>query len=517
MTAPAPRGPLTRFLRGLDRSPDGIAIRVGADTLTYTQAYERAGHWAATLGALRPTAVGVLAGKGPTAYVAVLAALRAGAAVVPMRPDFPAGHNARMLAASGATVLVVDRTGAETLAALAKADGCPVEAVSVFAPDGGVDDASPFRAVGAAPRGDVPQLPLVRPEDPAFMLFTSGSTGRPKGVVLTHANLAHYFDLLDARYDFGPRDVFSQAFDLNFDCALFDLFGAWGAGGTALAVPAMAYRDLPEFLRANGVSVWFSTPSAIDLVRRTGGLRAGALPGLRWSLFAGEALRCRDAADWHAAAPDSTLENLYGPTELTVTIAAYRWAGEATQRVAVNGIVPIGEVHDGHRHLLLGADDEPVDAEGELCVAGPQLARGYLDPADEHGRFLDRDGMRWYRTGDRVRRLDGTALAYLGRLDSQVQVQGWRVELAEVEHALREAGLPDAVAVGADGPGGTVVVAFYTGAPVRTAELVARLRRLLPDGFVPRRFQHLPAMPLNANRKTDRRALAAHASRLLAR
>jgi acyl-coenzyme A synthetase/AMP-(fatty) acid ligase len=95
-------------------------------------------------------------------------------------------------------------------------------------------------------------------------------------------------------------------------------------------------------------------------------------------------------------------------------------------------------------------------------------------------------------------------------------VQGWRVELAAVEHALREAGLPDAVAVGAEGPGGTVVVAFYTGTPVRSTDLVARMRQLLPDGFIPRRFHRLAEMPLNANRKTDRRALAALASRLLA-
>nr|WSY54844.1 AMP-binding protein [Streptomyces sp. NBC_00886] len=515
MNRPAPRGLYARFLRGLDLAPHRTAIHTAGHRVSYAEAHEQALVWAGALTGRKPKAVAVLAGKTPTAYLGVLAALCAGAAVVPMRPDFPAARNSRMLTASGATVVVVDQEGAKTLAALAEAGGGTLDGVSVLAPDGGLDDELPFPVLVPDPGWALTAPRDVAPEDPAFLLFTSGSTGRPKGVVVTHGNTDHYFRLLDARYDFTPRDTFSQAFDLNFDCALFDLFCAWGAGATALAIPPAAYRDLPGFLTEHGVNVWFSTPSAIDLVRRMGGLTPGALPGLRWSFFAGEAFRCRDARDWQAAAPGSAVENLYGPTELTVTIAAHRWAGEATEAVAVNGIVPIGAVHEGHEHLLLGDDGLPADTEGELCIAGPQLTRGYLDPADEEGRFPHWDGTRWYRTGDRVRRLDDGQLAYLGRLDSQLQVAGWRIEIGEVEHALREAGLHDAVAVGADGPAGTVLVAFHTGPTVSVADLVGRLRRILPDGAVPRRFHRLDELPLNANRKTDRTALTAWATALL--
>ena len=515
MNRPAPRDLYARFLRGLDRSPEGTAIRTAGLRITYRQAHEQALLWAGALTGRSARTVGVLAGKSPTAYAGVLAALCAGAAVVPMRPDFPTARNSRMLTASGATALIVDEEGAKTLGALAEAGGSALAGLHVLAPDGGPDDPAPFPVLEADPAHALHEPREVDPEDTAFILFTSGSTGRPKGVVVTHGNTDHYFRLLDERYDFTPDDTFSQAFDLNFDCALFDLFCAWGAGATALAIPPAAYRDLPGFLAEHGVTVWFSTPSAIDLVRRMGGLTPGALPGLRWSFFAGEAFRCRDAHDWQAAAPGSAVENLYGPTELTVTIAAHRWAGPESEAVAVNGIVPIGPVHEGHRHLLLGDDGRPALEEGELLVAGPQLTRGYLDPGDEEGRFPHLDGTRWYRTGDRIRRTGDGQLAYLGRLDSQVQVAGWRIELGEVEHALREAGLPDAVAVGAEGPAGTVLVAFYTGPAVATADLVGRLRRLLPDGAVPRRFHHLDELPLNANRKTDRTTLATWASQLL--
>ncbi|TDC80166.1 D-alanine--poly(phosphoribitol) ligase, partial [Micromonospora sp. KC606] len=459
-------------------------------------------------------AVGVLAEKGVTGYVGTLAALYAGATVVPLRPDFPPARTRQLLAAARVGALIVDESGYRLLPELLDERSL----TAVLAPDLA---RSRHRALIGSAAADALDRPVpVRPDDVAYTLFTSGSTGRPKGVRITHGNTAHYFRQLDARYDFGPQDVFSQTFELNFDCALFDLFSAWGAGATAVAVPAPAYRELPAFLTEAGVTVWFSTPSAIDLVRRMGGLTPAALPGLRWSFFAGEALQCRNAADWQRAAPNSTVENLYGPTELTITVAVHRWAGADSERLAVNGVVPIGLLHEGHDHFLLGDDEdgdgEPNDREGELCVAGPQLAAGYLDPADEAGRFLHRAGRRFYRTGDRVRRVAADQLLYLGRRDFQVQVQGQRVELAEVEHALRACGAHDAVAVGVPGPASTQLFAFYTGTPVPVVDLVRRLRRLLPDGVIPRHYRHLAEFPLTANRKVDRQRLVERARELLA-
>jgi non-ribosomal peptide synthetase component F len=334
-------------------------------------------------------------------------------------------------------------------------------------------------------------------------------------VPITHGNTAAYFDVLDERYDFSPADVFSHTFDLVFDCAMFDLFGAWGVGASVVSVPPVAYRDLRSFAAEQGLTVWFSTPSSIDLVRRLGGMAPGALPTLRRSLFAGEALRCRDAADWQAAAPGSTVENLYGPTELTISISHHRWDPERSPDLGVHGGIPIGAVHPGHAHLLLGPDGLPcAEDKGELCVAGPQLMPGYLDPEDDRGRFLRHDGRVWYRTGDRVLRRAGGELAYLGRMDAQVQVQGWRVELAEIDHALAACtGVDQAVAVDVTERGGTTgLVAFYTGTRVPPAELARELRALLPDKLVPRRFEHLADLPLNANRKINRSALRERAA-----
>ncbi|MDQ2583557.1 AMP-binding protein [Saccharothrix yanglingensis] len=499
-----------RFLRGLARSERGVALHLGEQRIDYARLHDLALLWGGALVDAGARTVGVLADKGVTAYAGVLAGLYAGATVVPLRPDFPAARTAQMVQAAGVDAIVADARG------LAQCPQVPAgRRTIVLAPEAEGTTAAVvrphFSRALAAPLS-------VSPEDTAYVLFTSGSTGRPKGVRISHGATDHYFGLLDARYDFTPDDVFSQTFDLNFDCAMFDLFCAWGAGAPAVVPPRAAYRALPEFVADRGVTVWFSTPSAIDLVRRTGGLRPGALSGLRWSFFAGEALNVRDAADWRAAS-SSTVENLYGPTELTITVAGYRWDDVETPRIAVNGVVPIGEVHAGHDHLLLGEHDvavaEEPGAEGELCVAGPQLTPGYLDPADERGRFLDRGGRRYYRTGDRVRRLDDGGLAYLGRLDSQVQVLGWRVELTEVEHALRACGVHDAVALGVASDAGTELFVFYTGPTRPVIELVRALREVLPEGVIPRHYRNVAEFPLNSNRKIDRKALAAEAAELL--
>ncbi|MFR9800618.1 AMP-binding protein [Streptomyces sp. MS06] len=503
-----------RFLRGLAVAGRRPALRTGTRTFTYEEVHDLALQWAGSLladPAGPPRAVGVLAAKGIEAYAGILAGLYTGATVVPLHPSFPAGRTRSMLRDAGVSAVLADDTG---LTALAEALG-PDPALPVLAPHSAAGDGG-FRRITVHGRDALAEPRPVSPDDRAYILFTSGSTGRPKGVPISHGSTTHYFRLMDARYDFGADDVFSQTFDVNFDCAMFDMFCAWGAGGSIHPVPLQAFRDLPGFVAERRMTVWFSTPSTVSLIRRTGGLAPGALASLRWSLFAGEALRESDAADWQAAAPAATLENIYGPTELTVTVTGHRWSPETSPELCVNGLVPIGAVHEGHDHLLLDEDDRPTGHEGELVITGPQMTSGYLDPEHDRGRFLRHGGRTWYRTGDRVRRLDNGELIYLGRLDSQVQIQGWRVELAEVEHAVRSCeGVQDAVAVTRTNDAGIELVIFYTGVETSPAALAGRLRELLPQGMVPKHYRHVDAFPLNSNRKVDRKRLRVEASRPL--
>jgi amino acid adenylation domain-containing protein len=482
------------FLRGLRRNPQAVALRIGAQEVSYRALHERAlalgGELVAATGG-HPRRVGLLASRSEQAYAGILAAGYAGATVVPLNPGFPADRTQRMMTAAGLDALLTDASGEKLLPELAGAlDGVPVL--------GDAADAPPL----AHPRAP-------HPDEVAYILFTSGSTGRPKGVPVLHRNVNAYLRFVHDRYRFTPDDVFSQTFDLTFDLAMFDMFAAWGSGGTLVCVPPQAFVTVPDVVARYGITVWFSSPSVISLVRRLRALTPDALPSLRYSLFCGEPLLRHDAADWQAAAPGSRVENLYGPTELTISCSVHRWDPDTSPARCVNDIVPIGRLHPGLRHLLAGPDGKPDAETGELCATGDQMFPGYLDPADDDTRFLDHRGERWYRTGDLARRLPDGELVYLGRRDHQVKIHGVRVELAEVEWGLRRcAGVQDAVAVVQDGE----LFAFYLGESRPAADLMEELGAFFPRYLIPLRYQHLDAFPLNANRKTDRPALTARAA-----
>jgi amino acid adenylation domain-containing protein len=506
-----------RFLRGLALSPSGDAIRVPGRAVTYAQAHDLALTWAGNL--LRacdapPRAIGVLAGQGIGSYAGILAALYCGVPAVPLQPDFPVGRTRQMLTAADVSALVTDDRGYRLLPELGDAARVPV---LLARPDqaGSPPGPAAARTIPVRSGAGLAEPRRASPSDVAYILFTSGSTGRPKGVTITHGNLDHYFTELEARYGFGPDDVFSQVFDPAFDCAIFDLFAAWGAGGTLVSVPARAYDAMTDFVTAAGITVWYSTPAAISVVARRGGLGPDTMPTLRLSTFAGDALKAADAAAWQRAAPESILDNLYGPAETTITCAVYRWSQGSSPGECLNGIVPIGRLHSGHEYLLLDPDGNESAAEGELCVSGPQVSPGYLDPADDEERFVVRRSRRWYRTGDRMRLAGNGDLLFIGRNDNQVQVQGWRTELAEIDHHMRGcAGVKDAVTVSTMTGGTLRLAVFYTGAPATAADLTRQLLKRLPQQMIPCHYHHLDELPLSVNRKIDRQALRERAQEL---
>lgn len=489
---PAGRTLTDWFRHGLALDPGAPALRVGSATADYRSLDELALALAGTVVAAvpggRPRRVGLLASRTVTAYAGLLAAQFAGAAVVPLHPGFPADRTARMIAAAGLDALIADERGAAVLPELAGVlDGVPVV---------------------EAPTGPALERPLPStPDDIAYILFTSGSTGAPKGVPVLHRNVDAYLRFVHDRYGFHSGDVFSQTFDLTFDLAMFDLFTGWGSGGTVVSVPPTAYASLERFVAEQGVTVWFSAPSLVSLLRRRPrGLPANSMPSLRWSLFCGEPLLAHDAREWGAAAPGSVVENLYGPTELTISCSVHRWDPATSPDTCVNDVVSIGTLHPGMRALLHECTE---DGDGELCVTGDQMFPGYLDPADDEGRFLDSGGERWYRTGDLVRPLPGGAFAYLGRRDHQVKIHGVRVELAEIEWALRRVdGVQEAIAVAVDGE----LTAFLLGGRRPPKAVAEDLAAFLPRALVPRRFVQVEEFPLNANRKIDRKALTARAA-----
>ncbi|MEU1478306.1 AMP-binding protein [Streptomyces sp. NPDC005760] len=496
-----------RFAAVVRRHPDETALEVDGQSYSYRRLDALAGAVAdelvRTVGRV-PGAVGLLAARHVSAYVGYLAAQRLGAVTVPLNPGFPAERTTWTVAAAGAE------------AVLAQSPGAPVGVPVLELDDAALDR---LERSGREPRAGAPGACA----STAYLLFTSGSTGTPKGVPIAHRNVLAYLDHVIARYGLGPGCRLSQTFDLTFDLSVFDLFASWCSGATVV-VPSRAELLAPvRFVAGRRITHWFSVPAVVSVAARLGRLPAGSMPELRWSLFCGEQLTLDQARGWQEAAPNSVVENLYGPTELTLSCAQYRLGPEPRDWPApANGTVPIGELYPGHEALVVDESGRPAD-EGELCVRGPQRFDGYLAAEDNVGRFVAFDGSRaavredadpppadlWYRTGDLVRRTRW-GLLHLGRLDHQVKVQGYRVELGEIECAIRAwPGVRDAVVVPAHREdGATTLHAVFTGERTDGDLILKGLRERLPPHMLPRSVTHRSELPLNANGKVDRRALA---------
>uniref|UniRef100_A0AAU3GR33 Amino acid adenylation domain-containing protein n=1 Tax=Streptomyces sp. NBC_01401 TaxID=2903854 RepID=A0AAU3GR33_9ACTN len=446
-----------------------------------------------------PPRIGLLAERSVLAYAGYLAVQRLGSSVVPLNPAFPEARTLHMLAASRTDLVLADPRLAPP-----RADG-----IRLLAVDPEQDREEP-----------VPRLPPLAdaPEAEAYLLFTSGSTGTPKGVPIRQSNVCAYLETVRGRYGLEPGARCSQCFDLTFDLSVFDLFAVWSAGAT-LVVPSRNDLLRPvRFIADNALTHWFSVPSAISRAQAGGRLLPDSMPSLRHSLFCGEPLTWQQARAWKEAAPGSALTNLYGPTELTISCSDFAlptdpgdWPDTPT------GVLPIGLPYPGLEYAVLDAAGHPA-AEGELCVRGPQRFDGYLDPGADAGRFHPAPaeasdaavpGDRWYRTGDRVTPRDGT-LHFLGRTDQQVKINGYRVELGEVEAVTRSlTGVTDAVVVAVRESAGALGLYAVCLAPDSDpAGLRAQLVRSLPGYMVPRRVLTVGRFPSNTNGKVDRRAVA---------
>ena len=503
--------------RGVAIAPTRVALQVDGLSISYS---ELDGHARALAGAIAqadPTGapVAVLAQRSLDAYLGVLAAVLAGRTYVPLHPGFPVDRTVGMLRRSGAATLVVGAEADDVAQSVLEAHGdgltvlFPTRIVPAWCTTSSTDQR--IGATEIATTANI-QAAVVSDDSIAYLLFTSGSTGLPKGVGVTQANVAAYLSHVVSTYGYSPDDRCSQMFDLTFDLSVHDLFATWMAGA-CLCVPSKRATIAPgKFIRDQGITAWFSVPSAAMLMDRMRMLKEGAYPGLRVSLFCGEALPSGIAHKWSAAAPNSTVHNLYGPTEATIAITSYEWTSAAPDAA----VVPIGRPFPGNEVAVVDATGHPVGdgGRGELCVAGPQVTPGYWDdPERTAASFVVLPGSahRWYRTGDVVEWSHDDGLRFYGRVDDQVQVMGFRVELAEVDAALRAALGTESVVAVSYPPGPSAEAVFAFAVPVDRdgdeAAVLALCRDQLPSYMVPKRVFFIDQLPLNSNGKIDRGSL----------
>ncbi len=514
-----PRSLISGFFRSLSTSPGSPALELGELSLSYEQLWNYGGRVAACLtGTVPPSekVVAVLADRSVGAYGGILGVLGSGRGYVPLNPKFPVERTLVMLRASGCKTLVVGQECAATLEALLPRLDQPL---TLIIPDSGWEPESelfsPHRVIPARHLSAIadPCEPAVDGGDTAYLLFTSGSTGVPKGVAVSQSNAVAYMEYAAKRFGIHGGDRCSQNFDLTFDLSVHDLFTCWDAGA-ALCPYAQQTLTPATLVDEMQLTVWFSVPSVAMFASKLGLLQPGAFPTLRWSLFCGEALSASLAAAWHRAANNSILENLYGPTEATIAITYYRWDSQTSPAECVRGLVPIGWPFDGQQVCAVTEDLAPVPPgeSGELCMGGSQVTRGYLNDPEKTARSFVRlqhtGDQVWYRTGDLVRQDERGCLFYLGRRDFQVKVNGYRVELQEIDLVLREAAHSEsAVAIPwplSEGSASGIVGVLSGCDPVHDQHIIAACEARLPRYMVPNRIYHFPQIPLNVNGKIDR-------------
>ena len=469
------------------RTPDAVALVCDGASMTYREldeASNRLSHLLIRHGARPGERVALLFSRSAEAIVAILAALKSGAAYLPIDPALPAARMEFMLTDAAPVAAV-------TTAALAdRLDGFDLAVVDVGDP--------------AVERQPSTPPPAPAPDDLAHIIYTSGTTGVPKGVAVTQYNVAQLFDSLRIGIELGPEQVWTQFHSYAFDFSVWEIWGALLHGGRLVVVPESVSRSPDEFhdlLVSEGVTVLTQTPSAVGMLPADG-LDATAL------VIGAEPCPPELVDRW---APGRVMVNVYGPTETTM------WACKSAPLEAGSGFPPIGSPVTRAAFFVLDEWLRPVPAGvvGELYLAGDGVGVGYWRrPALTASRFMacpfGAPGTRMYRTGDLVCWGPDGQLRYLGRADEQVKIRGYRIELGEIQSALGGLdGVEQAVVVAReDRPAALRLVGYVTGT-VDAAKARAALAERLPAYMVPAAVVVLPALPMTVNGKLDTRALPA--------
>ena len=479
-----------------DRHP-AVAWQGGQVTYAELDAWaNRAARFLARQGIGSGDRVGLLFERSWLAYAAMLAVSRRGAVFVPLDAEFPADRIRFIVEDAGIVAILV---APELIGCLADV---PCVVIDVGHARDRIDAESPARLEPQPGRAD---------DALCYIVYTSGSTGRPKGVAVNHSSICNFVKVAADAYGFQPSDRVYQGMTIAFDFSVEEIWVPLHSGATLVPRPPGAPllgRDLARFIEANGITALCCVPTLLATIEED-------LPGLRFLLVSGEACPRQLVERWHR--PGRTFLNVYGPTEATVTAT---WTRLDPERP-----VTIGKPLPTYRVLILdetGRMALPQGVAGEIAIAGPGLAEGYINRPDLTGKAFVEDFLglpnnpsgRLYRTGDRGRITDDGEVEYLGRLDTQVKIRGYRIELSEIESVLMKVPGVAAAVVGTweCAPGVLELVAYYTvagGQEVGSESLADRLASMLPAFMMPSFFERLDALPMLPSDKVDRKSLPA--------
>jgi amino acid adenylation domain-containing protein len=494
--------------------PNRTAI-VSADgqSLTYATLNVRANqvaHYLLNCGVQPNDRVGMLIPKGAEAVIILFGILKSGAAYVPVDPNAPMERSLTILQDSEISALFIDNHLTQVLPNLSVQN---VVIVGQTLADDYEAHWTDWSVIESYPT-TLLNPPERRSEDLAYILYTSGSTGKPKGVMLTHQNACSFVDWCSEVFSPTEHDRFSSHAPFHFDLSVFDLYVSIKHGAATYLLSAQVAqnpRQLPHFIEEHGITVWYSTPSILALMAEFGRLEQVKAASLRLILFAGEVFPVKHLRELSKRWPHPAYYNLYGPTETNVCTFAQIHLPIPEERVEP---YPIGFPCSHCRSLVLDGNQQPVldGQEGLLYIAGPSLFSGYWKrPEASVGRFIKRDGDRWYNTGDIVRTDPTEGYIYVRRQDRMVKRHGYRIELGEIENALyRHKDVRESAVIADVQVEGVQIIAYLSLCSQNRPSIVEMrmfCQSLLPIYMIPDRFVFIDDLPRTSTDKVNYPAL----------
>jgi len=489
------------------------AISMGASAYTYAALADRslAISHCVTDRSGKTAPVAILGKKSFFTYAGICGSLFASRAYMPLNLRFPPARNRKMLERSGAEVIVADKHSLEMLDHLLMD---ALKALTVILEEDAPElearySSHKFLCPGDAGKAAYHEITSAE-NDIAYLLFTSGSTGTPKGVPVSNLNVCSYLEHVLKSWDFRESDRFSQTFDLTFDLSVHDMMVCWLSGGCLCIPEDDSALNIAAYIREQRITAWFSVPSMAIMMNKMRMLKKDAFVKLRLSFFCGEPLPAVICEKWRLATGDKQLVNLYGPSEATIAISAYTW--DKDNQKSMNGIVSIGKIFAAQQHCLIDTETmQLTERKGELCLEGTQIIQSYLkDPALSKKYFIEiagHEGKSWYRTGDLAEIDEEGALFFLGRIDSEVKVSGFRVNLYEIDGLIMKITSAQQVATVLDVDGSKLKSFVSHDGQMDEATIIKQCREELPWYMIPEVIIFVDEMPLNPNGKVDRKRL----------
>lgn len=516
--------PYLKIVQQAQQTPSAIAVLQGDVQLTYEQLNRRASQVAQYLrrrGVQRNSRVGIMTQRGPLMVIGILGILKAGGAYVPLDPDYPADRIRYILDHAEIELLLSEQALATVLPSCLAApsslkwlllldSGDPV--------DLGPEVSESLTQVAcerwSTEAEDAPEM-LPDPDDLMVVLYTSGSTGRPKGVMLNHRGYMNRLTWMQKTFQLRLGDRVAQKTSFCFDISVWELFWPLMEGATICPVQrdvVLNPWDFAAWMKTYRISIMHFVPSLFGEFIHALANESWQFPDLRWLIFSGEALPAAFIQQWiDRQGLETGLANLYGPTEASIDVTAHLIQARPARSI------PIGKAIDNAYICILDEQMQPVPAGkmGELWIGGVQLAKGYLkDPertasAFQPNPFTDIPGETLYRSGDLAKELPDGSFEYHGRIDSQIKIRGFRVELGEIENVLTlHPAIQEAAVLAVDYDAGQKrLVAWVSGETIPARSLKLFLAKKLPHYMIPQRIEWLKSLPKNHNGKLDRKAL----------